>query len=321
VAIGISVTVLLLFGMLVAAVALISAAAGCPLGGDGSGAAKSATLQLERAVGELPGVVATKGDYVSDPCDDRAELDVTVPRGADPDQVAEVVRVAQAGLRAPEFADVDYVELTVEFDKPVGPPAPADGRFGASGDEAVEDVVADARAWVELQRRYPGASVGDHVQYDWVEIALASPTEAGAIAKAFGLLGELGLDGAGRYSPSWDVGVAPAPTHSPESQGYSYKAWDGLPPPGATAAMESVADWSADLGSEIVLASNVMWRDSPDAGARRLEVHVKADVDRAGRTADELADELAARLDAAAVPYELDVQSTSTYLKAVRSSG
>jgi hypothetical protein len=317
--VGIVVTVLVLIGVPLATGAWFASALGCPLGGAGSDAARSASLRLERVVGELPAVVASESDYTESACADSASIRITVPRGAHPDQVAEVVRVAHAGLQGPEFEDVNSTELSVEPDERLGP-TPADGKFAASGDAAAQEVVAEARAWAVLHRRHPGASVGSAGR-GWVDIPLTAPVEPGAVTEAFDLMRELGLDGAGHYLPSWHVWVALSPAQSRYSEGDYYRAQGRLPPQEAVAAMGSVAAWSALLGPDIVVESRATWWTPPDSQRPRLQVQVDIDLDLAERTADDVADELAAIFDATAAPYELEIRSASSDLQAVRSSG
>jgi hypothetical protein len=320
VVVGVGLGLVILFGLLLAASAWFSAAMGCPPGGVDSGAARSATLRLERAVGEVRGVVESEGDYSPEPCSDAARIDITVVRDAHPDRVEEAVRVAQAGLQAPDFADVTRVTLSVRLDERVGP-APEDGRFVTSGRAAVEDVVATARAWLELHRRYPGASVGDPLGIDRVGIPLTAPVDPEAVTGAFELMRELGLDGAGRRSPRWSLRLAPSAEHRRYGEGHSYEAQGELPPREAVAAMGAAAGWSADLGPDTVLESKAVWWADPDSPRPRLLVRVEVDLDRAGRSAGEVADELAAMLGATASPYELEVRSASSDTKVVRTSG
>lgn len=294
----------------------------CPGGGVPSEVGRVAD-DLGAAAARLPGVVAAMADYSPGDCD-RLRVALTVDANADPDQVAAAVAFVAAGLGAPELRVVSDVRASVEDDGPEH--SPAGGRPSLSlfdGSRATHAVAAVARAWAQLKGRYRSTEVEVGHYYDSVRVQLPRRADSAAIREAFEVLRSLGLaESTSGNLTFWNVGVAgPGPIVTEPDIHYQVRG--DLSSPTVLASMEAVAGWSAALGSEIAVVTKAVWSEVREGDEPPgLTVRATVDVDAVGRTVDEVADDLAARLAGAAASYHVKIAaSTDPPRSADRVSG
>lgn len=279
----------------------------CSPDGAGSPAAERVVDDLGAAASRLPGVVAVEAGYTPGDCDS-ASVALTVGADADPGRVAAAVAFVAAGLDAPEVRAVHDVAVSVEDDGPEH--SPGGGRPSlhlADRARAPDAVAAVVRAWVRLKGHYRATSVEIGHYSDSIRVQLPRPSDAVAVREAFDVLRGLGLTGsAGGNLIFWEVGVAgPGPIRHEPDTGYGVRG--DLTAEGLT-AIEAAAGWSADLGPEIASVTKAHW-SAPERGDAPVVLTVRAtvDVDAVGRTVDDVADDLAARLAASGAPHQVVV--------------
>jgi hypothetical protein len=104
----------------------------------------------------------------------------------------------------------------------------------------------------------------------------------------------------------WGV-VAAAPGRIGASAENVYSVVNAPLPAEGLAAIEAVADWASAIGPETNLESTAVWSRERADKSPALTVRANIDGDTAGRTVDELADDLATRLAGSGAPYQVQV--------------
>lgn len=276
------------------------------------------------ATARLSGVVAAEADYSPGDCD-VLSIAVTVDADADPDQVAAAVAFVDAGLDVPPLRAVDDVVVSVEDDGPEHSPGGGRPSLTVADESRATDAVATvARAWAQLKGRYRGVDVDVDFYRDSFRVQLPQPADSTAVRGAFDAMRGLGITERESASRSlfWDVGVTgPGPIdHDPD---INYGMRGDLSSAEGLAAFEAVAAWSTALGPEIAPATESVWSSSREGDdASRITVSATVDVDALGRTVDEVADDLAARLAGSGASYRVQIAAgTAPPRSARRVSG
>lgn len=299
-----------------------SAALGCPIGDARAAARDRAADDLEVAVAHLPGVVAVEADFVVGPCYryDSLTVDLTVAADADPEQVAAAVALVAAGLDGPEPHPSGTARALVHDDGPEPKPGD-DGPSLHLRDGTGDRAAVLARAWAQLKGRYRSTHVGVDYHNESIRVRLPSTSGPEVVREAFDMLRGLGLtEAADRNELKWAVVVA-----GPEGLGAateaSYLVVGELPPADGLAAIEAVAGWSTALGPEVVVESTAVWSTQDGEESPGLTVAAQVDVDAAGRTVDEMADDLAGRLAGSGAAYRVEIVGMDRRGRAERMSG
>jgi hypothetical protein len=184
-------------------------------------AARASAMWLDAAVGRLDGVRESNIKYIG--CRDASFATVVFDSTAGSDEVAAVARRTIDGLRGSEFAGVDW-SLTFAYDFSAIKARHTAGAFSLattvnlSGDldgiavPPAEDLLAEVRAWVELNARYPAARVelNSANATDWDRRVEIWGIEPGSAAAVFDGLKEFGLPE--RDEMAWSVCTSPTPS-------------------------------------------------------------------------------------------------------------
>jgi hypothetical protein len=180
-------------------------------------------------------------------------------------------------------------------------------------------VAALARAWAQLKGHYRDVDVDVDFYRDSFRVQLPHTADSTAVRGAFDAMHGLGLTE--RESASrglfWNVGVTgPGPIHHEPDVDYGMRG--DLSSEGF-AAFEAVAAWSTALGPEVVAATESVWSSSREGDdASGLTVSATVDVDTLGRTVDEVADDLAARLAGSGASYRVQIAASAAPPRSAR---
>jgi hypothetical protein len=288
---------------------------------DRTAGADRVTGDLGAAASRLPGVVAAEADYSPGDCD-VVSVALTVDADAFPGQVAAAVAFVHARPDAPPLRWVDDVVVSVKDDGPEHSPGRGGPTLTLSDEFRATDAVATlARAWARLKGHYRGVDVDVDFYRDSFRVQLPRSADSTAVRDAFEVMRGLGLTERESASRSlfWDVGVAgPGPIHHDPDINYGTRRGD-LPSTEGLAAIEAVAAWSTALGPEIVLVTDTVWSGAQEGDeAPGLTVSATVDVDTLGRTVDEVADDLAARLAGSGSSYKVQIAASTAPPRSTR---